>query len=115
MEVMQELMRTQPAPTTDPESLRVALLHGPLTPVNIVEDMIDYIMCLDHHVNEQNVELVMQSLETLRSMCEGPCRPNQMRVTASEVVSFCLRMIDDPPDEMEEDMLLDLNIVVAKL
>ena len=77
--------------------------------------MIDYIMCLDHHVNAENLELVMQALETLRSMCEGPCRPNQARVTASEVVSFCLRLMDDPPDELELDMLLDLNIVVVKL
>jgi len=112
-ETMQDFMRMQPARNADIYALKAAGKLAP--PVNIVEDMIDYVMCLDHHVNQDNLELVMQALEALRSMCEGPCRPNQKRVTASEVVSFCLRLMDDPPDELEEDMLLDLNIVVTKL
>lgn len=82
--------------------------------VNILEDLIAYMVAFEHHINAQNVELLSTVIAALTSIAEGPCRRNQAVIHASEVCSMCFRLIDNPP-ELEELPLLDFNIELVKL
>jgi len=75
---------------------------------------------LGNYINEDNVELINQALNTLTEYCQGPCRDNQDAIVNHEsngidiIIAIVLNDIS-PLNQKNYDLVLELKDNASKL
>ncbi len=68
---------------------------------DLVTAVADYFCVLEGNVNEASLDEMVQALETMIEMTQGPCQENQRLFVGTKVLDACIRVLAWTPHDLE--------------